>query len=136
MYFLQIFVLLCGLQKIFDQEIPEDLSRTREIVLPTSDLQYFKYYTMCYNREFSTPISFDFWLIDHSKPLKERGLRKYRYIQCILQFLSLFQCKIKTNRVFHFLKKLFWMIGITAFSPCFPTLTLASKLLSSEAATA
>ncbi|GFQ90236.1 uncharacterized protein TNCT_603961 [Trichonephila clavata] len=71
MYFLQIFVILCGLQKIFDQEIPKDLSRTKEFVLRTSDLQYFKYYTMCYNGEFSTPISFDFWLVDHSKPLKE-----------------------------------------------------------------
>ncbi|GFT34890.1 uncharacterized protein NPIL_119531 [Nephila pilipes] len=116
MYFLQIFVLMCGLKTIFDQRILENWSKTGKIAPRASDLRYIKYFAMCYSTEFRTLISFDFWLVDQSKPFKEKCVSERHFIQCILQFLYLFQCKIRTNQVLHYLKKLFWIIGVTFFA--------------------
>ncbi|CAL1274119.1 unnamed protein product [Larinioides sclopetarius] len=66
MHLLQIFVLLCGLKKVFDQRIPEDWQNIKGIAVTSSDLDYPESFYMCYRRT-STPLSADIWSLNKSK---------------------------------------------------------------------
>ncbi|KAF8764786.1 hypothetical protein HNY73_022832 [Argiope bruennichi] len=76
MHILQIFVLLCGLKKIFDQRIPDDWQNTKGIALISSELYYPHYFHMCYRRALP-PFSIGSGSFNQSKKLSVRHFQWY-----------------------------------------------------------
>ncbi|GBM78784.1 hypothetical protein AVEN_81957-1 [Araneus ventricosus] len=86
MYILQIFVLLCGLKKIFDQRIPDDWQNIKGIALTSSNLDYPEYFYMCYQRA-STALPADIWPSNYSKKLAVFHFQLPWYAQQIFSIL-------------------------------------------------
>ncbi|GIX97896.1 hypothetical protein CDAR_435821 [Caerostris darwini] len=83
MHILQVFVLLCGLKKVFEQRIPDDWRKTGIIHFST-DQNYLNYMNKCYPN-FMDPTSIDF-------VCSERPTNYFGYLEQAFDHLPLWIC--------------------------------------------